>query len=52
MNLLFVGDVVGSPGRRALQDALLPLIDKRRIDFNWSGPDLTFRVAPVGTLPS
>src|SRR5436190_10151408 len=33
MNLLFVGDVVGSPGRRALQDALLPLIDKRRIDF-------------------
>jgi 2',3'-cyclic-nucleotide 2'-phosphodiesterase len=33
MNLLFVGDVVGSPGRRALQDALLPLIDKRKIDF-------------------
>lgn len=33
MNLLFVGDVVGSPGRRALQEALLPLIDKRRIDF-------------------
>jgi 2',3'-cyclic-nucleotide 2'-phosphodiesterase len=33
MNLLFVGDVVGSPGRRALHDALLPLIDKRRIDF-------------------
>ena len=33
MNILFVGDVVGSPGRRALADGLLPLIDKRRIDF-------------------
>ncbi len=33
MNLLFVGDVVGSPGRRALQEALESLIDKRRIDF-------------------
>ncbi len=33
MNILFIGDVVGSPGRRALADGLLPLIDKRRIDF-------------------
>ena len=33
MKLLFVGDVVGAPGRRALQEALLPLIDRRRIDF-------------------
>ena len=33
MNILFVGDVVGSPGRRALAEGLLPLIDKRRIDF-------------------
>ena len=33
MNILFVGDVVGSPGRRALQEALESLIDKRRIDF-------------------
>jgi metallophosphoesterase (TIGR00282 family) len=33
MNLLFIGDVVGAPGRRALQEALLPLIDKRKIDF-------------------
>ncbi|HYB53174.1 MAG TPA: TIGR00282 family metallophosphoesterase [Thermoanaerobaculia bacterium] len=33
MNILFVGDVVGAPGRRALQEALGSLIDKRRIDF-------------------
>jgi metallophosphoesterase (TIGR00282 family) len=33
MNILFVGDVVGSPGRRALQEALLSVIDRRRIDF-------------------
>ncbi len=33
MNILFVGDVVGSPGRRALSEALGSVIDKRRIDF-------------------
>jgi metallophosphoesterase (TIGR00282 family) len=33
LNILFVGDVVGSPGRRALSEALGSLIDKRRIDF-------------------
>jgi len=33
MNILFVGDVVGSPGRRALQDALEKVIDRHRIDF-------------------
>jgi 2',3'-cyclic-nucleotide 2'-phosphodiesterase len=33
MNILFVGDVVGSPGRRALQEALGSIIDKRRVDF-------------------
>ena len=33
MNILFIGDVVGSPGRRALQEALLPIVDRRRIDF-------------------
>jgi metallophosphoesterase (TIGR00282 family) len=33
MNILFVGDVVGAPGRRALVEALGPIIDKRRIDF-------------------
>lgn len=33
MNLLFVGDVVGSPGRRALADALNGVIDRHRIDF-------------------
>ncbi len=33
MNLLLVGDVVGSPGRRALQQALLPVIDRQKIDF-------------------
>ncbi|HMA18238.1 MAG TPA: TIGR00282 family metallophosphoesterase [Thermoanaerobaculia bacterium] len=33
MKILFIGDVVGSPGRRALERALLPLIDRRRVDF-------------------
>lgn len=33
MNILFIGDVVGSPGRRALERALLPLIDRRKVDF-------------------
>ena len=33
MNILFVGDVVGSPGRRALDRALLPLIDRKKVDF-------------------
>jgi hypothetical protein len=33
MNILFIGDVVGQPGRRALERGLLPLIDRRRIDF-------------------
>jgi hypothetical protein len=33
LNILFVGDVVGSPGRRALQEALLSIIDRRKIDF-------------------
>jgi hypothetical protein len=32
MNLLFVGDVVGSPGRRALS-ALEGIIDRHKIDF-------------------
>jgi metallophosphoesterase (TIGR00282 family) len=33
MNILFIGDVVGSPGRRALENGLLTLIDRRRVDF-------------------
>ena len=33
MNLLFIGDVVGSPGRRALDQALAGVIDRHRIDF-------------------
>ncbi|MDQ2869788.1 MAG: TIGR00282 family metallophosphoesterase [Acidobacteriota bacterium] len=33
MNILFIGDVVGSPGRRALSDALTGVIDRHRIDF-------------------
>ena len=33
MNILFVGDVVGSPGRRAIVEALTRVIDKSRIDF-------------------
>ena len=33
MNILFVGDVVGAPGRRALESALTKLIDRHRVDF-------------------
>ncbi|MGE5413552.1 MAG: TIGR00282 family metallophosphoesterase [Syntrophomonadaceae bacterium] len=33
MNILFVGDVVGAPGRRALDEALSGVIDRHRIDF-------------------
>jgi metallophosphoesterase (TIGR00282 family) len=33
MNLLFVGDVVGAPGRRALAEALTGIIDRHKIDF-------------------
>jgi metallophosphoesterase (TIGR00282 family) len=33
MNILFVGDVVGAPGRRALAEALEKVIDKHRVDF-------------------
>ena len=33
MKILFIGDVVGSPGRRALERGLLPLIDRRKVDF-------------------
>ncbi len=33
MNILFIGDVVGSPGRRALADALTGVIDRHKIDF-------------------
>ncbi len=33
MNILFVGDVVGAPGRRALVEGLEDVIDRHRIDF-------------------
>jgi hypothetical protein len=33
LNILFVGDVVGSPGRRALAEALTSVIDRKTIDF-------------------
>ena len=33
MKILFVGDVVGSPGRRIVQDRLLGLVDRHQIDF-------------------
>ncbi len=33
MKLLFVGDVIGKPGRRALQRLLPALVDERRIDY-------------------
>jgi metallophosphoesterase (TIGR00282 family) len=33
LKLLFVGDVVGSPGRRIVKDLLLGLIDRHAVDF-------------------
>jgi metallophosphoesterase (TIGR00282 family) len=33
MNLLFVGDIIGKPGRLALQRLLPSLVDKRRADY-------------------
>lgn len=33
LRVLFVGDVVGRPGRRALQQLLPRLVDERRIDY-------------------
>ncbi len=33
MNILFVGDVVGAPGRRALNEALTGVIDRYKVDF-------------------
>jgi metallophosphoesterase (TIGR00282 family) len=33
MKLLFVGDVIGQPGRRALRNLLPGLIDRHRIDY-------------------
>ena len=33
MRILFVGDVVGKPGRRALARLLPRLVDERRADY-------------------
>lgn len=33
MNLLFIGDVVGAPGRKALEVGLTKAIDRHKIDF-------------------
>ena len=33
MKVLFIGDVVGNPGRRALKQGLPDLISKLKIDF-------------------
>ena len=33
MKILFVGDVVGAPGRRALGEALEKVIDRHKVDF-------------------
>lgn len=33
MRLLFVGDVVGKPGRKALMSLLSELVDRRRVDY-------------------
>ena len=33
MNILFIGDVVGSPGRRIVKERLLGLVDRHQIDF-------------------
>lgn len=59
MKLLFVGDVFGKPGRRALQNLLPRLVDQHRADFvvvnveNSAGgfgvtPDILSELEPLG----
>ena len=33
MHILFVGDIVGAPGRRALVEGLTGVIDRHKVDF-------------------
>ena len=33
MKILFIGDIVGSPGRMAVRELLPPLIAKKKVDF-------------------
>jgi len=33
MKIMFIGDIVGSPGRMAIAELLPPLVSKRKIDF-------------------
>jgi hypothetical protein len=33
MKILFIGDIVGKPGRRAIQELLPDIVEERRIDF-------------------
>ena len=33
MKILFIGDIVGKPGRRAVRELLPGIIEERRIDF-------------------
>jgi len=33
IKILYIGDVVGQPGRRALHQKLEPVVDRERIDF-------------------
>ncbi|MBN2374567.1 TIGR00282 family metallophosphoesterase [bacterium] len=33
MNILFIGDIIGKPGRHVVRELLFPLINKHRIDF-------------------
>ena len=33
IRILYIGDVVGQPGRKALHQKLNPLVDRERIDF-------------------
>jgi hypothetical protein len=59
VKLLFVGDIVGKPGRRILKDLLARLIDRHRIDYtivnvenSAGGSGVTFKVfAELAELP-
>ena len=33
MKILFIGDIVGKPGRRAVRELLPGIVEERRIDF-------------------
>ncbi len=48
MKILFIGDIVGKPGRRAVRELLPGIVEERRIDFVYRlNKDMTFEKEAV-----